>query len=158
MLHFYCNKLLLITHYFHTNFTQFFDLLCLECSDVALIKLPSPVQFNKYVKPVPLACTTSTKGMHAIAMGFGVASIHGSSSILKYIELQITQQNSKSICSNKLQLKTIAPGDSGGPLVSAETGALIGVTSNAGLFRQCFARVATYLDWIKNTTGIATCV
>lgn len=91
-------------------------------------------------------------------MGNGIASIHGTPSILKYVELQITQQNSKTICSNKLQLKTVAPGDSGGPLVSADTGALIGITSNAGLFRQCFTRVAAYLDWIKNTTGITTCI
>lgn len=116
------------------------------------------MQFNKYVKPVPLACTTSTKGMHAIAMGFGVASIHGSSSILKYIQLEITQQNSKTICSNKLQLKTITPGDAGGPLISAETGALIGITSSGLPFHQCFTHVATYLDWIRNTTNSNLCL
>lgn len=96
--------------------------------------------------------------MHTIAIGNGVSSIFGTPSILKYVELQITEQENNEIYSNGFQLKSIASGDSGGPIVSVNTGALVGIISNARPGVQCFTRVAAYLNWIKYMTGISTCV
>lgn len=95
------------------------------------------------------------------------------SSNLNFVRLQIisnTQCGSvygfqvvtdNTICVSTPSGKSTCQGDSGGPLVLEKNGNLIGVTSfvaSAGCtagFPSGFARVTSYLDWIKSKTGIS---
>lgn len=93
-------------------FTWIFFSCILNASDIALIKLPSPVEFDYGIQPAPLACT-SAPGMEMFAIGNGVSTIFGTPSTLQYTVLQITKQEPDEIYINGLQLNSIAPGDSG---------------------------------------------
>lgn len=95
-------------HDFYLDFFSYFS----NASDIALIQLPSPVQFSEYIQPVPLACN-SRKGMQTIVIGNGVSTIFGAPSNLQYVELQITSINQYELFSNGIQLKSVASGDSG---------------------------------------------
>lgn len=65
------------------------------------------------------------------------------------------------ICARGIQQRSVCRGDSGGPLVTADTGALVGISSFVNIMGcesgvpQGFTRVSTHLEWIKEVTGIS---
>lgn len=144
-------------------------------SDIGLIKLPSPVKTSDVIKPVPLACS-STSGMDVIAIGNGITKDTDKTiaPILQYTQLQTITMvecvldfpviifRKSVICARGAQQRSVCRGDSGGPLVTADTGALVGISSFVNFLGceagnpQGFTRVASHLEWIQEVTGI-TC-
>lgn len=147
----------------------------LSYSDIGLIKLPTPVEFTDIIKPVPLACE-STSGMDVVAIGNGLTKDTDKTiaPTLQYTQLStitmpeclltypILLFRKSVVCARGVQQRSVCRGDSGGPLVTTDTGKLIGISSFVNLMGcevgnpQGFTRVAAHLDWIKEVTGI-TC-
>ncbi|KAL5292140.1 hypothetical protein ACFFRR_011138 [Megaselia abdita] len=150
-------------------------------NDISVIRLPSPLALNNHVWPVPLVSRSevgnSFEGQKAIASGWGkiADSTNSITNELRFVDLVIeNQQTCMSyyiaglvtdgvVCTNTASgLTSTCNGDSGGPLVSKSTRRLIGVTSFVSA-RGCesggpagFTRVTSYLDWIKQYTGLST--
>lgn len=67
------------------------------------------------------------------------------------------------VCARGEQQKSTCRGDSGGPLVSASSGALVGLTSFGSAqgchlgYPQGYTSVASYLQFIREVTGISDC-
>lgn len=112
-----------------------------------------------------------------IASGWGryATGVHAISNILRYVQLRIVNgQHCKNsfplsyrntnICTSGRYQKSTCNGDSGGPLVlqrrTSKRRVLIGVTSFGSIFGcdrgypAAFTKVASYLDWIWDETGI----
>lgn len=142
-------------------------------SDVALIKLPSPVEFSDVVKPVPMACA-STGGMDVVAIGNGLTKDTDKTiaPTLQYTQLQTISMvecvldypillfRKSVVCARGVQQRSVCRGDSGGPLVTGDTGELVGIASFVNILGcengvpQGFTRVSAHLEWIKEVTGI----
>lgn len=112
-----------------------------------------------------------------IASGWGryATGVHAISNILRYVQLRIVNgqtckntfplsYRSTNICTSGRHQKSTCNGDSGGPLVlqrrSSKKRVLIGITSFGSIFGcdrgypAAFTKVASYLDWIWDETGI----
>lgn len=146
----------------------------LNFSDIALIKLPEPVEFSEVIKPIPIACSVS-EGMDVLAIGNGHTSdaYPGLPPILQYTELKTTNLQAclrsfpflfsrKSVlCVVGEEHKSACRGDSGGPLVTlTPDDALVGLTS-FGSKKGCelgesqvFTRVSSFTKWIKEVSGV----
>lgn len=141
-------------------------------SDIALIKLPEPVEPNDVIKPISFACS-STSGMNAIAIGNGRKrdNDHTVAGILQYTELKTTPLfecvktfpflafRQSVVCVKGEQHKSVCQGDSGGPLTTLNN-FLIGVTSfsspegcETGAV-QVFSRPSYFNEWIKEVAGV----
>ncbi|XP_075163318.1 transmembrane protease serine 9-like [Haematobia irritans] len=147
-------------------------------NDISLIKIPS-VTFTTYIQKVRLpdmASSYSTyAGQNAVASGWGLTSDSATAvaSKLQYAVMQVIDNSvcsntygsltitSKTICTATPKGTSTCSGDSGGPLVLQNDNRLIGVTSfvsSAGCQSGApagFVRVTSYLDWIKEHTGIS---
>ncbi|XP_073836506.1 serine protease 1-like [Musca autumnalis] len=147
-------------------------------NDISLIKIPS-VTFTTYIKKINLPAIASSystyAGKKAIASGWGLVSDSATavSSKLQYAEMEVIENSvcantygsltitSKNICTATPKGTSTCSGDSGGPLALYDSNTLIGVTSfvsSAGCQSGApagFVRVTSYLDWIKDNTGIA---
>ncbi|CAL4062686.1 unnamed protein product, partial [Meganyctiphanes norvegica] len=151
--------------------------------DMSLIKLPQPVSFNEYIKPVPLPTASECEqdepfiGKSVTATGWGKFS-DGSvlSDYLREVDLvTITEQvyrakyggavrGDDSIYTDATGGHGICSGDSGGPLVykNGGTTTLRGVVSIfggstgfcEGARYDGFAKVCKFLQWIHDNTGI----
>lgn len=146
-------------------------------NDISVIRLPSPLSLNGYVWPIPLVSRSevgnSFQGVTAITSGWGKISDSTNSitNLLRYVNLVVENQNTCAayyipglvtagvVCGNTAGgARSTCNGDSGGPL--AYLGKLIGVTSfvSAGGCASGgpagFTRVTSYLDWIKQYTGL----
>lgn len=113
----------------------------LDFSDIALIKLPEPVEFSDIIKPISYACSASD-GMDVIAIGNGATSddAQGLPSTLQYVELKTANlraclrsfpflfMRKSVVCVLGEEHKSACHGDSGGPLVTPSN-SLIGLTS-----------------------------
>lgn len=146
-------------------------------NDIALINTPV-LTFNEYYNKIELPSISgrfsSYAGQKAIASGWGYTSqwVYEKADNLQYTTLEVISvdaceriygdvvASSRVICVATTNKKTTCSGDSGGPLVLLSTGKLIGVTSFTSIY-GCeygepagFSRVTSYLDWIKETTGI----
>lgn len=147
-------------------------LLCLSTSDIALIRLPEPVEFSDVIKPISFACSAANN-VDVIAIGNGKTRDSDMSPppVLQYTELKTVSRLScltsfpflifrnSIICVKGEEHKSGCQGDSGGPLITLEH-SLIGVTS-FGSPKGCeagkpmvYTRIAYYKDWIQEVTGL----
>lgn len=145
-------------------------------SDIGLIKLPKKVQFSETINPVKLACS-SASNLNVIAIGNGL--MHTSSTelapILQFTSLKTVPMwkclsdfpfllfRKSVICVRGVQQRSSCRGDSGGPLVASDNGALVGLTSFGSSegchlgYPQGYTNISSYLEWIKQVTGISDC-
>lgn len=148
-------------------------------NDIALIRLPSEVTLSKYIQTIPLPARAKVyplyTGDEVVASGWGRISDEASSitNTLQFVDLKVLDQTTcakpyrkglvqpSNICVLTQGGQSTCQGDSGGPLVTL-TGRknLVGVTS-FGSASGCeqgipsvFTRVTSYLDWIKEQTGL----
>lgn len=137
-------------------------------SDIALVKLPSPVQFTDYVKPIELSSERTAIGKDVTTMGYGRVNEDIFPHNLQYTEfntigkLECTTdeyklvRNYHVVCAKGTQ-SSICTGDVGGPLVSG--GKLIGVAIST--WNECevdhpqgFTSIIPYMEWISGITFV----
>lgn len=146
-------------------------------NDLALIKLSRKIDFTDRIKPALLPISNeSFEGQEVIASGWGLkntgdvtvaselqwAPMHiiSYADCVKIYSAQIVRDST--ICAQGNKKESVCNGDSGGPLVlKSDNRTLIGVTSfgsstgcNMGI-PQGFSRITSYIEWIKETTGMA---
>ncbi|XP_016984821.1 chymotrypsin-1 [Drosophila rhopaloa] len=148
-------------------------------NDIALIRLPNKLTFNKNIQPAKLPSSKRTyTGRMAIVSGWGLTTKHQPSKVLQYIRAPIISNKECERQWNK-QLKgkgrKVVPssficidskaglpcrGDSGGPMVLDDgSKTLVGIVSH-GFDGECklklpdiSTRVSSFLKWIKYYTG-----
>ncbi|KAJ8912555.1 hypothetical protein NQ315_006627 [Exocentrus adspersus] len=140
-------------------------------NDVALIRLPQPVQLNENIQIIDLAhnSDSSFEGDQALASGWGRDSDQSQSisPVLREVEVPIISNRlcnvaylgaieDSHICASGLDGKSTCSGDSGGPLVVDNT--QVGITS-FGIALGCeigwpsaYARVSSYINWIRENS------
>ncbi|KAL5291022.1 hypothetical protein ACFFRR_010435 [Megaselia abdita] len=151
-------------------------------NDIAIITLPAPIRFNKYIQPVALPKKSNTyssyDGQEGFASGWGKISDKETSvtDLLRFIEAPIMGNSACSryyggnVGKNQICIRTkgthksTCNGDSGGPLVVhdlKEGPVLVGLTSfgtsigcESG-FPGVFTRITSFLDWIEKNSGIS---
>ncbi|XP_023293557.2 serine protease 1-like [Lucilia cuprina] len=145
-------------------------------NDISLIRIPE-VTYSKLIQPVKLPAMSNSYpsfvGSYALGTGWGADRDYGwPVETLSFAYFQVISNaecsqtygsliNSGTLCVSTTTGYSICQGDSGGPLVLDSTKELIGVTSfTSALGCEAgspagFARVTTYLDWIKSNTGIS---
>lgn len=150
-------------------------------NDIALVRLMEPVEFSEFIKPIRLPQRgTNFHNMSAIASGFGqlnstdrrmasqlqwtrldtIDNLQCARQFGNIVALQALALSNQVICAwSRLNGASICFGDSGGPLISDDN-ILIGASSfvsNHGCdmgYPSAFVRMTTYLDWIRQHTGI----
>lgn len=145
----------------------------LSDADIAIIKLPEPVEFSNTIQPIELPTTCDSNiNISAIIVGNGDVSIENDAEakILQWARVTTIpfekckkeyEYISKSIiCAESVEDRTIGDGDSGGPLIRFSDGRLIGVTSFSHADSpslkepQGFTHVISYFNWISQVTGM----
>uniref|UniRef100_A0A8C8RXE7 Peptidase S1 domain-containing protein n=1 Tax=Pelusios castaneus TaxID=367368 RepID=A0A8C8RXE7_9SAUR len=136
-------------------------------SDIMLIKLTTPVQFNNNVYPIALARSTASPGTICLVSGWGTTTSPILPALLQCANLQIVSagecQNAYpgSVTDNMLCAGVAeggvdsCQGDSGGPLVCG--GTLQGIVSWGQ--EQCaqprkpgvYTKISNYVNWIQAT-------
>ncbi|KAM7348561.1 serine protease 1-like [Cochliomyia hominivorax] len=151
-------------HKYFTNFPQ-------KENDISLIKIPR-VTFTSEIQPVRLPAIADSystyAGEYAIASGWGKTSDSEQyvANELNYARFEILSNSEcgnlseQFLCVATPHSTSICKGDSGGPLVLENSKILVGVSSfvshlgcESGI-PAGFVRVTTYLDWIRDITGI----
>lgn len=156
----------------------YFDSLSLVnmINDIALIRLSSSLVFTRNVGPIRLpsrgSLTNNLEGEKGVISGWGYIGNSDSriSSKLQFVYMDVESYEScveyhdisdGNICANSAGgTKTACYGDSGGPFVINKR--LVGIYSYGPVFGcetdgpEVFTRVAYYLDWIQNVTGLNT--
>lgn len=140
--------------------------------DIALIHLNADVPFSSTIQPIRVVSYQQKdfrfEGYTATAIGWGGDGSGGFPRYLQYTPafyiLQKSDCNldtgSYTICSNS-QTSSLVGGDSGGPLIIYQNGnpVLIGVNvlivTWADQRRQGSTRISSFLDFIRDTTGVA---
>ncbi|XP_017836691.1 serine protease 3-like [Drosophila busckii] len=147
-------------------------------NDIALIKTPV-IAFSAYINKVQLPALASSyatyAGQQAIASGWGFTSQwdFDYANTLQYTSLSIisaakcedaygkVEASSKVLCVATPNKSSTCSGDLGGPLVLSSSKQLVGVASFTHIY-GCergepagFARVTSYLHWIKEVSGIS---
>lgn len=140
-------------------------------NDIGLIELSSDIEFDDNVKAVQLVqrsnINDSFAGRLSVATGWGQIEEGWASDDLRFVYLTPMKNEeckkyypfiSDSHICTPTGGKSPCNGDSGGPLVTSDTYEQIGITSFGdgceGEQPAAFARVASYLDWIKSKTGL----
>uniref|UniRef100_A0A1V1FIV0 Putative serine protease 64 isoform C n=2 Tax=Reticulitermes speratus TaxID=60591 RepID=A0A1V1FIV0_9NEOP len=149
-------------------------------NDIALIRLPVPVDFSLYISSVRLPSrsqlTTDFVGQTVRISGWGRVSdlIQDLSNTLQYADMPVIANSqcietfhelitSTKICVSTDDKRSPCNGDSGGPLVIQEDDGRyteIGIASFVHVygcesrFPAVFTRVTGFLDWIEKNTGI----
>jgi len=154
-------------------------------NDIALIELPSPMEFNDYIKPscMPMAGDSADVGEMVTCTGWGKPSdsAGGISPVLRMVEDRPIISNAECnsiygivgdgvVCIDTTGGKGTCNGDSGGPLnmKSSMKGAgdkwkQVGVVSfgaSAGCevgYPAGFTRTEYYLDWVCSETNGVGC-
>lgn len=140
-------------------------------NDIAVIKFPSAVTLNTFIRPIALAQGTNNfAGVDAVLSGWGrFGSTQATSTFLRFVNLQVitnlacrvrfpTIIQDSTICANGEGNVGGCNGDSGGPLSVQSNGQslLVGVTSfvsGVGCergFPTGFARVSSFIPWIQS--------
>ncbi|XP_040583570.1 chymotrypsin BI [Lepeophtheirus salmonis] len=138
--------------------------------DFALIKLESPLELNKYVRPVCLPTRADANktfvGASTTITGWGVNSFDKANYPELYFAKNVTiiqcSYEENIICTDSDQGKAICFGDSGGPLnYEMEDGKYMQIGVNQLVTSgKCvggvngYARVSTHLDFIQEITGM----
>ncbi|XP_071516903.1 chymotrypsin BII-like [Panulirus ornatus] len=139
-------------------------------NDIALIKLPSAVNFTENIQPVKLPASDVSVGTVVTPTGWGRSSdlSDGTSSVLRQVDVPIIANDdcndvygmivSGMVCINSSGGKGTCNGDSGGPLnLNGRTYGITSFGSSAGCeagYPDAFTRVHHYLDWIESKTGV----
>lgn len=137
--------------------------------------------FSERIQPIQLPKRSyeyrNFKHKLAIASGWGryATGVHAISKYLRYVQLPIidgftckrtfpASYRATNICTSGRNAKSTCNGDSGGPLVlrrrNSRKRVLIGLTSFGSIFGcdrgypAAFTKVASYLDWINDHTGV----
>merc|ERR1712076_292620 len=154
-------------------------------NDIALIELPSPLEFNDYIKPscMPMAGDTADVGETVTCTGWGKPSdsAGGISPVLRMVEDRPIISNadcnaiygivgSGVVCIDTTGGKGTCNGDSGGPLnmpfstkSAGDKWKQVGVVSfgaSAGCevgYPAGFTRTEYYLDWVCSETNGVGC-
>lgn len=91
-----------------------FESLLFDYSDIALIKLPTPIVFNEYIKSIPLACPDRyLLGSPVVAVGNGITNTDRVARILQYAHLRVSGQEENVIFAEGLSKESTKSGDSG---------------------------------------------
>ncbi|XP_013116997.2 brachyurin [Stomoxys calcitrans] len=149
--------------------------------DIAIVQLPKSVSYNERIQPIQLPKRDyeyrSFEDKLGVASGWGryATGVHAISNVLRYVQLRIIKGDacknnfplsyrSTNICTSGRFQKSTCNGDSGGPLVlqrrTSRKRVLVGITSFGSIFGcdrgypAAFTKVASYLDWIVDVTGI----
>ncbi|XP_042857306.1 chymotrypsin BII-like [Penaeus japonicus] len=139
-------------------------------NDIALIKLPSPVEFNDYIQPVSLPAMDVPVGKTVTPTGWGRTSdtASGTSNVLRQVDVPVMTNadcdavygivGDGVVCIDGADGKGTCNGDSGGPLnLNGMTYGITSFGSSAGCevgYPDAFTRVHYYLDWIEANTGV----
>lgn len=144
-------------------------------NDVAILYLPSPVQFSAAIRPVVLPTgpwtTFNLHNVWAVASGYGryndVTNPTINTMVRNVFLRVITNQECGAVYGGFIQDSNVCTcgwggvgicrGDSGGPLIVQNQGqdVLIGISSFVAEdgcklgFPSAFARVTSYIDWIR---------
>lgn len=78
-----------------------------------MIKLPSPLEFNEYIRSIPLACPKPMLNAPAIVVGNGVTNTQNLATILQHANLKISEERKNIILAKGLNAESIKEGDSG---------------------------------------------
>jgi len=141
--------------------------------DLALLRLDSPVQISRYIRPVclPADSIDTYEQQVGVAAGWGQIETGALPDRLRYVELNIVpniscvanlglvdiQITEKMVCTFRgpTGRETTCTGDSGGPLMVRRSGrfVLVGATSFSLVdcespFPNVFSRVSAFLQWI----------
>merc|ERR1711931_33018 len=153
-----------------------------HANDLALIELPSPIDFNDYISPscLPMAGDTADEAELVTVTGWGKPSDNagGISPVLRMVSDLPCISNKECndfygivgdgiVCIDTTGGKGSCNGDSGGPLVmkagmkaAGQAWNQVGIVSfgsSAGCevgYPAGFTRTECYLDWIKSETGM----
>lgn len=133
-------------------------------SDIALIKLPSPVQFSDYIKPIALSSVPTATDTDVTITGYGLVKPKIFPQNLQYANLktvdvqecELNAHNSVAkdsiVCTRGTQSR-LCWGDGGGPLVSTDSNKVVGVAiftwGDCEDGPQGFTSVVPYLEWIN---------
>ncbi|XP_063599841.1 chymotrypsin BII-like [Penaeus indicus] len=139
-------------------------------NDIALIRLPSPVEFNDNISTVKLPATDVAVGTTVTPSGWGRPSdsAGGISDVLRQVDVPIMTNSDCDavygivgngvVCIDSTGGKGTCNGDSGGPLnLNGMTYGITSFGSSAGCevgYPDAFTRVNYYLDWIEQKTGV----
>lgn len=134
-------------------------------SDIALVKLPSSVQFSIYIRKISLSPEPTNAGAHVTTMGYGLVYTNVFPQNLQYTKFKTVDIQQ---CGNIQSLNLIPKygtvcakgtqsglcfGDMGDPLVSADNGKLVGIAISAwgdcDVGPQRFTGIFPYIEWIK---------
>ncbi|XP_062542074.1 collagenase-like [Armigeres subalbatus] len=156
-------------YYRHENYDPLF-----ATNDVAVVKLPQPVEFNDRVQPVKLPKgSDSFSDRKAVVSGWGLQKNGGKvAEKLQYAPLTVISNDECSktfsalvikpstLCAEGEHAESPCNGDSGGPLVLEGGNVQVGVVS-FGHAEGCelgypvaFARLTSFVDWVKEKTGL----
>lgn len=143
-------------------------------SDIALVKIPEPVEYSKEVKPIqlPRTCDSNEK-IHVIAVGHGPNKSNKEfSDILRWAPLETIPRKKCTnaypifllsqgmICAKSFGKQSICKNDNGGALLRRKDKTLIGIAQymneNIGALGlpQTFTNITPYLSWISHYTGL----
>lgn len=146
-------------------------------NDISLIRIPY-TEFSNAIRAVDLPRRESHYSTYvndeAVASGWGRTSDSSNAvaSRLQYADMRIISNDAcrktyplnvraSNICVSTSAAVSTCNGDSGGPLVLKHNKEQVGLTSfgsSAGCEKElpaAFTRVTSYLDWIKDKTGIS---
>ncbi|XP_018407008.1 PREDICTED: transmembrane protease serine 9-like [Cyphomyrmex costatus] len=143
--------------------------------DIALLKLKTPLTFNKWISPVKLPEQDAVQIGNAVLTGWGSVSktwfprlavvlqkvtvplLDSKSCQDKFSNIDEAQVFDSQICTAAIEEISACSGDSGGPLVQFENNVptLVGITSwgiypcGTSHMPSVYTRVASYTTWIK---------
>ncbi|CAB3379401.1 Hypothetical predicted protein [Cloeon dipterum] len=160
------------TSYYHPNYSDY-----TLVNDIALLKLPTPLNLTDYINVVKLPpasdATKTFVGVNATVSGFGRFTNNSTvSSYLNYVVLPVISNTEclsyygssvidSTLCCATQTNQSHCKGDSGGPLVYTDSdGSVvqIGVVSYGSIYGcdagpNGYARVSSFLNWMSATIG-----
>lgn len=156
-------------YYRHEKYNPLF-----ATNDVAVVKLPHPVELNDRVQPVDLPTgSDSYADSKVVVSGWGLQKNGGKvADKLQYAPLTVITNNECSktfsplvvkkttLCAKGEHKESPCNGDSGGPLVLEGTKTQVGVVSFGHAsgcelgYPGAFARLTSFVDWVKKKTGL----
>lgn len=144
-------------------------------SDIALIKLPTPIQISETVQPIKLSNNCeSNENVDVIVVGNGeITKTSGFSDVLQWAPLRTISMvrcrrvfpvflfNHAVLCAKSGLRQSVCRSDNGGPLVRTKDNVLIGITNYVNdiiskyEMPQTFQYVIPYHRWITRHTGLS---